>query len=393
MSSACEPLPSATASRASSLSTPASHTHQDLAFPCAPPEMPLKCAGDMDLLEWIPEEWRRDWLDLVEPGAATDFFALEAMPPFPAVGNAFDPHVALWMSEFCRLIYRRFENEGDGLRAASALLRILATAQTGWKDAVFFDGRSEPSVGGKRRFWRSADPAAHTQAALITRKDPDVTVLVFRGTLGPANLITDLSFLAWPLRLKLKGSAHFGFSAALDSVWHHIRRRLLGTTGKIVVTGHSLGGALGTLAACRMLADEALRDRVEALYTFGCPRVGTHGFEENLSGLYHARIVHEDDLVARIPPAFSVPPFPVYRHVGSLHPVNRDGRLGPPSAANADAPDPQQGVLEFYRLLRQIAKGLKHNSIGAPPKPLKDHTPRLYTIALHGAVRGGPPSS
>lgn len=70
-------------------------------------------------------------------------------------------------------------------------------------------------------------------------------------------------------------------------------------TYSIVVTGHSLGGAIAALSAAslRTLGFEA------ALYSFGSPRVGGHKLSEFISnqpgGTY--RVTHYNDPVPRIP--------------------------------------------------------------------------------------------
>ncbi|KAK3897416.1 Alpha/Beta hydrolase protein, partial [Staphylotrichum tortipilum] len=81
----------------------------------------------------------------------------------------------------------------------------------------------------------------------------------------------------------------------------------------VVVTGHSLGGAVATLAAAHLRAD----DGVPAdLYTYGSPRVGNLEFAKFVSdqaedvGGANYRVTHTDDPVPRLPPiSFN------YRHV------------------------------------------------------------------------------
>jgi len=173
------------------------------------------------------------------------------MPPFELVTDAFRFGTAIWLSEFCRLIYRQEEREGKKHAGATHRAHIYEERGQGWKETKFFNGL-EPDEKRKRRFWRPALPVEDTQAALLVNEELGCSVLVFRGTLGQLDLLTDMAFLAWPLRLKLKAAAHHGFRDALETVWERIRERLLLTPGKVFLTGHSLGGALATLAACRM---------------------------------------------------------------------------------------------------------------------------------------------
>jgi triacylglycerol lipase len=327
---------------------------------------------------------KQQWKDLVQPGLAEDFFALGQMPKFNIVEGSFDSGTALWMAEFCRLIYRQEGTENVRTAKGAKTRADFLTAQ-GWQEIEFFNGL-KPDERRKRSFWRPALPAEDTQAALISRSSRDCIVLVFRGTLGTRDLLTDAAFLAWPLRFKFKGSAHHGFSEALDTVWNQIRERLISTPGKIFITGHSLGGALATLAAYRLLEDEdrTFEGRIAGMYTFGSPRVGTAGFEKKLEGLFHARVVHEDDFVTKVPAAFSIPPFPKYHHVGRLHVLRDNGAIDPAGLSNEDVKHP---ISETLKMLKQLLTIPPWKSFGPPVKPLRDHTPLLYSKALQLAAR------
>jgi hypothetical protein len=79
-------------------------------------------------------------------------------------------------------------------------------------------------------------------------------------------------------------------------------------TYRLVVTGHSLGGAVATLATAYLRAAGFPAD----LYTYGSPRVGNLALAEfvtNQAGAEY-RVTHTDDPVPRLPPiSFN------YRHV------------------------------------------------------------------------------
>lgn len=98
---------------------------------------------------------------------------------------------------------------------------------------------------------------------------------------------------------------HAGFFAA----WTGRRASILSAiqdlrskhpTYKIVITGHSLGGAVATLAA----ADLRNMDYELDLYTYGSPRVGNSIFAYFVSGQagITARVTHVNDPVPKLPP-------------------------------------------------------------------------------------------
>lgn len=80
----------------------------------------------------------------------------------------------------------------------------------------------------------------------------------------------------------------------------------LGTPKKqIFITGHSLGGALATLATShiiKLIADHKISANSPILYTFASPRVGDLNFASNFSDLKECyRIANSEDIVPKIP--------------------------------------------------------------------------------------------
>ncbi|OUC13023.1 MAG: hypothetical protein B0A82_19210 [Alkalinema sp. CACIAM 70d] len=114
------------------------------------------------------------------------------------------------------------------------------------------------------------------------------------------------------------GKVHPGFRYALDHLWQksygknskgeelrfldYIKQLQLQNPRSLWFTGHSLGGALATLAAARLREKDI---PVYGLYTFGSPRVGDRNFERTFNADFKSknfRFVNNNDTVTRIPP-------------------------------------------------------------------------------------------
>ncbi|EYC21273.1 hypothetical protein Y032_0020g90 [Ancylostoma ceylanicum] len=109
-------------------------------------------------------------------------------------------------------------------------------------------------------------------------------------------------------KLRAGGSVQHYFYVALEAVWKQMNavvRKLRATYPKysIMFTGHSLGGALASLASTIFAhRNPVLEDRIH-LITFGQPRVGNFEYAETHNRLVPNswRIVHKYDLVAHLP--------------------------------------------------------------------------------------------
>lgn len=124
-------------------------------------------------------------------------------------------------------------------------------------------------------------------------------VLAFRGS-DPVTLqtwITD-AIVRLVARKEYDGRVHHGFSSVLKHTWERIEAALDFSEGRpLFLTGHSMGGALAVLTACRLA--RAGRPAV-ATYTFGSPRVGDLSFCAGYE-LPTYRIVNGLDLVPEMP--------------------------------------------------------------------------------------------
>jgi hypothetical protein len=99
-------------------------------------------------------------------------------------------------------------------------------------------------------------------------------------------------------RSEYDGRVHRGFSSVLRQTWGKVEKVLDEVQDKpLFLTGHSMGGALAVLTACRLAK---LGRPAVATYTFGSPRVGDRNFCAGYS-LPTFRIVNRLDLVPEMP--------------------------------------------------------------------------------------------
>jgi len=128
---------------------------------------------------------------------------------------------------------------------------------------------------------------------------PGVRIVAFRGTDEAADWRTNLNLLP---RSTPWGRVHRGFQDATASFWPDVAARVREATAagqKIWVTGHSLGGAIATLAAVRLFGSNEAT--VDLLCTFGQPPVGGSRFCTHCQekfGERYIRCVNHTDAVA-----------------------------------------------------------------------------------------------
>ena len=144
----------------------------------------------------------------------------------------------------------------------------------------------------------------------VVAKTDGVIVVAFRGTeLSLRDWLTDINLFS---RSRPYGKVHRGFHAGFEAVRAEIEAELGQTAGiRLVLTGHSLGGALATIAAAEW--SYLSSHTVSGVYTFGQPAVGKGDFPNFIQqtfGERFVRVVNDDDIVARVPPT--------YNHVGKL---------------------------------------------------------------------------
>lgn len=154
--------------------------------------------------------------------------------------------------------------------------------------------------------------------------DDNTWILAFRGTeiTKPKDIATDLNA---QLVNGLGGKIHKGFRDALSYIWTDLWNTLKADRGSrsLWVTGHSLGGALATLAVARLRQEK--NQPIHGLYTFGQPRVGNKKFAETFDNdfkKYTFRFVNDRDAVPHVPSEDMG-----FSHIGTRMQFDEKGRL------------------------------------------------------------------
>lgn len=150
-------------------------------------------------------------------------------------------------------------------------------------------------------------------------------VICFRGTDSSSDWLADS--MAEKVSLQgMAGAVHTGFLRTMlvvcDDVFTIVNNLMMDGGGlRILVCGHSLGGAMATLFASRC------KYFVNLVCTFGSPRVGDAEFVARFNKRFKThsmRFVNNNDAATRVPPKWMG-----YGHVWHQHYFDAAGKLHP----------------------------------------------------------------
>jgi pimeloyl-ACP methyl ester carboxylesterase len=172
--------------------------------------------------------------------------------------------------------------------------------------AVLYGGGIKPTID---------DPVTDTQ--VYVEIHDRVAHVLFPGTASVRDARTDAQIkkMEW----LHDGRVHRGFMRSYSCISQRLIVQLA-QADKIILAGHSLGGALATLAADDL---RQLGWNIGGVYTFGSPRVGNWEFARAYNELLAERtfrITNAGDPVPWVPFVFGT-----YRHVAREHYLNRTG--------------------------------------------------------------------
>ena len=131
--------------------------------------------------------------------------------------------------------------------------------------------------------------------------------MVFRGSNNIQNWILNIGTTRSTYSLCANCGVHSGFlsgynavNAAVKTAVQNLKAKYRGS--RLIITGHSLGGALAILCTAEL---KLLFGTVDLTYTFGQPRVGNQAFVDWFTG-YNPntyRLVDYADIVPHLPPS------------------------------------------------------------------------------------------
>lgn len=231
--------------------------------------------------------------------------------------EGFDKEKALYLIQLCSLIY----NEEP------SVYQILQQHYD-FNSHYFFSKKSrhktvinEHYLNLLYLFFKSQQTIINLQFMKLIKFDPSVNkhiiILVFKGTDKVEDWATNLSSMETRFIGEASANVHKGFQDAvklflrtvkkndfkLDDQWYRLEEKIfadLNANTKIILTGHSLGGAIATLAACYFYDKGVAAENLE-VYTFGAPPIGTEDFVTHYDQKFpFYRLVNEFDIIPKL---------------------------------------------------------------------------------------------
>jgi len=258
---------------------------------------------------------------------------------------------AKWMAKIAKLVYLSKDGVTGNIPDDADILKTLCEEDGGFERVHPYDNKS-------------------SQAILIEHED--FICMAFRGTDQIRDWFDNLDIRK---REELFGVFHEGFWLATQDIWAQIYndyRHAYKKKGRpLFLTGHSLGGAMATIAAARLIDEDI---PFTSVYTFGQPR--TMGretgrkFNSECKDRFY-RFCNDKDLVTRLPARLRG-----FTHVGQVVYIDNDSTLHQDIGRWQQFIDTAGGAVEEF-----VEKG-----VGAGVKQIveliKDHDMENYIHAV-----------
>jgi endonuclease G len=295
-------------------------------------------------------------------------------------------------------VSRRFTLEGEALESGFAVESLSATSFD-WKMMLstalacqlsYADQASVEKTAVEEWGLATCEFLSVGDTQCFVASSSDTALLAFRGTESVGDWLANLDTLTVT---RPYGKVHRGFSKALAAVLDEVLEKLNHLAKpRVVVTGHSLGGALATLFAAEAPSDLP----IQWVHTYGQPRVGMgNSFTSFLGDRYgkrFVRVVNNNDIVPR------VPPWP-FAHVGRLVQFDGAGNVGgdPESLARpasmTDSP-PALSDAEFrsFQQRLRVSSGTLHDAAAEGLFPsVADHAIGRYIAMIRAQIDSSAP--
>jgi hypothetical protein len=161
---------------------------------------------------------------------------------------------------------------------------------------------------------------ASSQVVVVVDREEDEILVGFRGTINKiSQWVSDLEvgYTNW----YGNGKVHIGFHKRFVEMYEPTvgmlkKARMILPTADIIISGHSMGGAVATLIASALKRNQPSSLHPSTIITYGSPRVGNKDFVTYVNSQFGTnliRVMNELDMVTDVPPTLLG-----YRHVGKL---------------------------------------------------------------------------
>ncbi|KAJ1974577.1 hypothetical protein H4R35_003545 [Dimargaris xerosporica] len=151
-----------------------------------------------------------------------------------------------------------------------------------------------------------------TVGYVVINSNLNAIALTFRGSKNTRQWLLDMKMAPkrWPKSVK-NSLVHRGFLRGYQDVANQLYTQCMCLLARhpnhrLIIIGHSLGGALASLAAVDFMQRNSSLAPITSVVTFGKPRVGNKHYVKHYSSLNldSTRVVNKRDVVPHVPPRF-----------------------------------------------------------------------------------------